>query len=52
MKYGMPYKGSKSRFARAIIDALPEGETLVDLFGGGSYIPLCSCLREVAEGGL
>lgn len=37
-KYGLPYMGSKNRIARDIIDILPPGERLVDLFGGGGAI--------------
>lgn len=33
--YGVPYQGNKSRIADRIIHLLPEGERLVDLFGGG-----------------
>jgi hypothetical protein len=33
--YGVPYQGNKSRIADIIINILPEGERLVDLFGGG-----------------
>lgn len=33
-KYGMPYKGSKSKIAEKLIEKLPQAETFVDLFGG------------------
>lgn len=33
--YGVPYQGNKSRIADKIINLLPEGKRLVDLFGGG-----------------
>lgn len=33
--YGVPYQGNKSRIADIIVNILPEGERLVDLFGGG-----------------
>ena len=33
--YGVPYQGNKSRIADIIINILPKGERLVDLFGGG-----------------
>ena len=33
--YGVPYQGNKSRIADIIISLLPEGDRLVDLFGGG-----------------
>ena len=38
MRYGLPYKGSKNKIARDIIEFLPAGECLVDLFGGGGAI--------------
>lgn len=34
-RYGVPYQGNKSRIADIIINVLPEGIRLVDLFGGG-----------------
>lgn len=33
--YGVPYQGNKSRIADIIINILPKGKRLVDLFGGG-----------------
>lgn len=33
--YGVPYQGNKSRIADIIVEILPEGKRLVDLFGGG-----------------
>lgn len=33
--YGVPYQGNKSRIADIILDILPSGKRLVDLFGGG-----------------
>lgn len=33
--YGVPYQGNKSRIADRIISILPQGNRLVDLFGGG-----------------
>ena len=33
--YGVPYQGNKSRIADIIINILPTGRRLVDLFGGG-----------------
>ena len=38
--YGVPYQGNKSRIADIIISLLPEGERLVDLFGGGVLLPI------------
>ncbi len=46
MKYGLPYKGSKNAIARAIIDYLPKGKRLVDLFGGGGAISHCALLSQ------
>lgn len=36
--WGLPYKGSKNLIAKHIVDALPSGERLVDLFAGGCAI--------------
>ncbi len=44
MRYGLPYKGSKSQIAREIIKYLPSGKRLVDLFGGGGAISHCASL--------
>jgi hypothetical protein len=38
MSFGIPYKGSKSAIARDIVDALPAGTRLVDLFCGGCAV--------------
>lgn len=38
MRYGVPYKGSKSRIASKIIDLLPEADVFVDLFAGGCAV--------------
>lgn len=45
MTYGAPYKGSKSKIAPEIIEALPGGNRLVDLFGGGFAITHCAMVR-------
>ena len=42
--YGVPYQGNKSRIADIIINVLPEGKRLVDLFGGGGAITHCGML--------
>jgi site-specific DNA-adenine methylase len=42
MRYGVGYKGSKSRIARDIIGVLPPGSRLIDLFGGGGAISHCA----------
>ena len=36
--YGLPYCGSKNSIADDIVDFLPQGDRLVDLFGGGGAI--------------
>ena len=45
MKYGLPYKGSKNAIAEQIVEMLPEGERLVDLFGGGGAITHCAIVK-------
>ena len=42
--YGLPYKGSKNGIAEQIINFLPQGKRLVDLFGGGGAISHCAVL--------
>ena len=44
MTYGVPYMGSKNRIAKDIIDLLPSGNRLVDLFAGGCAITHCALL--------
>ena len=39
-KRGLPYVGNKGQNAQKIIDILPEGKRLVDVFGGGGSITL------------
>ena len=38
MNYGLPYMGSKKAIAEGIVDYLPAGDVLVDLFAGGCAI--------------
>ena len=38
MRYGIPYRGSKSRIAEWVVSQLPPADTLVDLFAGGCAI--------------
>lgn len=38
VSWGLPYMGSKNAIAQDIVDALPPGETFVDLFAGGGAI--------------
>ena len=40
--YGIPYMGSKNKIAEKIIDFLPAGDMLIDLFGGGGAITDCA----------
>lgn len=42
--YGVPYQGNKSRIADLIINILPAGNRLVDLFGGGGAVTHCAML--------
>ena len=44
--YGLPYQGSKNQIAEDIIDFLPSGNRLVDLFGGGGSISHCASLSN------
>lgn len=41
-KYGAPYIGSKNNIAEKVIDFLPAGKRLCDLFGGGGAISHCA----------
>lgn len=40
--YGIPYKGSKNKIAEWIVEILPAGGTLYDLFCGGSAVTDCA----------
>lgn len=40
--YGLPYKGSKNRFAEQIVAILPRARHLYDLFAGGGAISHCA----------
>ena len=42
MAYGIPYLGSKNIYAKKILEALPPGERLVDLFAGGCAVIDCA----------
>lgn len=37
-RYGLPYMGSKSKIARWVVERLPQGDTLYDVFCGGCAI--------------
>lgn len=43
-KYGLPYKGSKSKIADELIAVMPSGNRFIDLFGGGGAVSHCACL--------
>lgn len=45
IRYGIPWKGSKNKIANWIVDRLPKGNRLVDLFGGGGAITFCAASR-------
>ena len=38
MAYGIGYVGSKNTIAADIVNVLPKGERLIDLFGGGEAV--------------
>ena len=40
--WGLPYMGSKNAIAKDVVNALPRGERLVDLFAGGCSITDCA----------
>lgn len=44
MAYGMPYRGSKSKIAYKLMQALPAGKRFVDLFGGGGAMAHAAAL--------
>lgn len=41
-KYGAPYIGSKNNIAEEVVNFLPAGKRLCDLFGGGGAISHCA----------
>lgn len=46
MTYGVGYVGSKNTIAADIINTLPKGNRLIDLFGGGGAITHCATLSN------
>ena len=46
IKYGLPYQGSKNGIAEKIVNILPSGGTLYDIFAGGCAISHCAMLRH------
>lgn len=49
-QYGVPYMGSKSRFAERIVSQFPIADTFVDLFAGGCAIAHCAMIQKDADG--
>lgn len=45
INYGLPYMGSKNMIAKYIVEKLPAGKRLVELFCGGCGISHCSMLQ-------
>lgn len=43
--YGLPYKGSKNKIAKWVLDNLPKDNTLVEPFFGGGAITHCAIER-------
>lgn len=46
MRYGIPYIGSKNAIAEWVVNLLPEGDVLCDLFCGGCAITHCALLQN------
>lgn len=46
MRYGLPYKGSKSAIAEWVVDILPSADVLIDLFAGGCAVTHCAMLQK------
>ena len=46
MRYGLSYIGSKNAIAEWVINLLPEGDILCDLFCGGCAITHCALLQN------
>ena len=44
INYGIPYKGSKNKIAKNIIEQLPSAKHFYDLFGGGGAMTHCALL--------
>ena len=44
MAYGLSYMGSKNSSAKDIVNVLPAGDVLVDLFAGGCAVTHCALL--------
>ena len=48
-KYGISYRGNKSRIADDIVAILPSGKRFIDLFGGGGAMTHCAMLSGKYE---
>ena len=46
MRYGLPYIGSKNAIAEWVVNLLPKGDVLCDLFCGGCAITHCALLQN------
>lgn len=46
MRYGIPYKGSKSKYAEQILSYIPSADNFYDLFCGGGAITHCALLQN------
>lgn len=44
MRYGLPYKGSKNKIAKEIVEQLPEAAHFYDLFAGGCAVTQAAML--------
>lgn len=49
MNYGLPYRGSKNKIAKKIVDLLPQAEYFVDLFCGGCAVTHAAMLSGKYE---
>ena len=46
MRYGIPYKGRKSKYAEQILSYIPSADNFYDLFCGGGAITHCALLQN------
>lgn len=46
MRYGIPYKGCKSKYAEQILSHIPSADNFYDLFCGGGAITHCALLQN------
>ena len=49
MTYGVGYVGSKNTIAADIVNVLPKGERLIDLFGRGGAITHCKYIQKASK---